>query len=70
MHDDGRIIVEEGHLALNAESRCSTRRHLAHYGLEEIELQHEKCRLDAAGALYVSLTGYRQPDPVIVASVD
>ena len=31
IYDDGRIIVEEGHLGLKAES----------YGLEEVEVQHE-----------------------------
>ena len=62
MYDDGRIIVEEGHVALKAESRCSTLRHLAPYGLKDIEL-HEKHKLDAAGTLYVPLTEYRQPDP-------
>ena len=64
VYDDSRIIVEKGQLAPKAESRCRTRRHLAPYGLEEIELQHEKPRLDAAGALYVPITEYRQSDPV------
>ena len=52
MYDDGRIIVKEGHLGLKAESRCSTRKHMTLYGMEEIELQHKECKLNAAGALY------------------
>ena len=43
---DGRIIVEEGHLGLKAESRCSTKKHLAPYGLQEFELQQKGSRLD------------------------
>ena len=62
-YDDGRIIKEEGQLGLKAESRCSTRKHLAPYGLEKVEIQHEGCRLGAAGVLYMSLTEYKQ-DPV------
>ena len=33
VYDDRRIIVEEGHLGLTAESRCSTKEHLAPYRL-------------------------------------
>ena len=29
VYDDVQIIVEEGHLALNVDSRCIPRRHLA-----------------------------------------
>ena len=63
IHVSGRMIVEEGHLALKDEMRFSTRRHLASYGLEEVELHHDGCRLDAAVALYVSLTEYKAVDP-------
>ena len=69
LYDDDRTIVEEGHLALKAQLRCSTRRHLAPYGLEEIEVQHEEPRLDAAGALYVTLTEYDQSDPVMPSNL-
>ena len=51
IHDHGRIIVDEAHLGFMAESRCSTRKHLAPYRLEEVELHNEGCRLDEAGAL-------------------
>ena len=39
--DDGRIIVEQGHLGLMTKSKCSTRKILASYGQKEVELQHE-----------------------------
>ena len=55
--------MEEGHLALKDELIFSTRRHLAPYGLEEVELQHDERKLDTAGALYVSLTEYKATDP-------
>ena len=64
VYDDGWTIVATGHLGLKAESIWSMGRHLAPYGLEEVELQHEGCRLDAAGALYVSLTEYKEQAPV------
>ena len=37
---------------------------MAPYGLEEVELKHERCRLDAAGPLYVPLTEYKEPTAV------
>ena len=40
IYDSGRMIVEEGHLALEDENKFSTRRHLPPYGLEEVELRH------------------------------
>ena len=43
--------------------KFSTRRHLASYGQEEVELQHEGRKLNAAGALYVSLTENKAVDP-------
>ena len=51
VYDDGLVVVEEGHLGLWAESICSTRKHLAPYGLQEAEIQHDGHKLDAAGAL-------------------
>ena len=59
VYDDGRIIVEEGQLGLKTESRCSTKKHLAPYGLQEVELQQKGSRLDSAGALYGPLTEYK-----------
>ena len=38
---NGRVIEEGGRLGLKVESSCSTTRHLAPYGFEEAELQHE-----------------------------
>ena len=38
IYDSGRLIMEEGHLALEDEMKCNTRKHLAPYGLEEVEL--------------------------------
>ena len=62
IYDSGRIIVEEDHRALKDEMKFSTKRHLAPYGLEKVELQHDGWKLDAAGALYVSLTEYKAMD--------
>ena len=62
-YESERMIVEEGHLALKDEMKFSTRRHIAPYGLEEVQLQHDGQKLDAAGALYVSLTEYKAMDP-------
>ena len=62
IYDSGRMIVEEGHLALEDNMKFSTRRQLAQYGLEEVKLRHDQQKLDAAGALYVSLTEYKAMD--------
>ena len=51
IYDSWRMIMEEGHLALQDEMKCSTRKHLAPYGLEEVELQQEGPKLFAAGTL-------------------
>ena len=51
-------------MGLKVELRCSTTRHLALYGFEEAELQHEGHTLDAAGAIYILLTKYKRPHPV------
>ena len=56
------MIVEEGHLALKDEMKFSTRKHLVPYGFQEVELQQEGRKLDAAGVLYVPLTEYEVAD--------
>ena len=63
IYDSGRTIIKEYPLALKDEMKFSTRRHLAPYGTEEVESQHDGWKLDAAGALYVSLTEYEAVDP-------
>ena len=55
--------MEEGHLAPQDEMKCSTRKHLAPYRLEEVKFQHEGRKLDAAGTLFVLLTEYKAGDP-------
>ena len=65
IYDSGRMIVEDGHLALKEEMKISKMRHLAPYALEEVELQHDGRKLDVAGALYVSLTENRAMDPAM-----
>ena len=59
IYDSGRLIMEEGHLALQDEMKCSTRKYQTPYGLEEVELQREAQKLDAAG----TLTEYKAVDP-------
>ena len=61
--DDGRMIVEVGHIALKDEMKFATRKYRAPYGLEQVELRQEGKELDAAGPLYVTLTEYKKPDP-------
>ena len=62
--DDGRMIVEEGHIALKGdEMMFATRRYRAPYGLEQVEMRQEGKELDAAGPLYVALTEYKKTDP-------
>ena len=36
--DDGRMIVEEGHIALKDEMKFATRKYRAPYGLEQLEI--------------------------------
>ena len=62
IYDDGRMIVEEGHMALKDDMTFTTRKYRAPYGLEELELRQEGKRLDAAEPLYVSLTEYKTAD--------
>ena len=61
--DDGRMIVEEGHIALKDEMKFATRRYRAPYGLEQVEMKQEGKELDATGPLYVALTEYKKPGP-------
>ena len=71
--DDGRMIVEEGHIALKDEMKFATRKYRAPYGMEELELRQEGKKLDAAGPLYVALTEYKKldlatPSPFLVGT--
>ena len=62
--DDGRMIVEEGHIALKGdEMMFATRRYRAPYGLEQVEMRQEGKELDTAGPLYVALTEYKKTSP-------
>ena len=61
--DDGRMIVEEGHIALKDEMKFATRKYRAPYGLEQVEMRQKGKELDAAGSLYVALTEYKKQDP-------
>ena len=63
IYDDGRMILEEGHMALKDDMMFATRQYRAPYGLEELELRQEGKRLDAAGPLYVSLTEKKTANP-------
>ena len=68
IYDDERMIVEEGHLALKDDIKFSTRKHLEPYGLQEVELQPQGRKLDAARILYVPLTEYKVTDPTTTPS--
>ena len=61
--DDGRMIVEEGHIALKDEMKIATRKYRAPYGLEQLEMKQEEKEKDAAGPLYVDLSENKKPDP-------
>ena len=62
--DDGRMIVNEGHIALKADEMLfATRRYRAPYGLEQVERNQEGKKLDAAGPLYVALTEHKGTNP-------
>ena len=61
--DDGRMIVEEGHIALKDEMKFATRKYQAPYGLEQLEMKQEEKELDAASPLYVALTEHKKLDP-------
>ena len=62
IHNDGRMIVEEGHMALKDEMMFAMRKYRAPYGLDELQLRQEGKRLNAAGPLYVYLTEYKTAD--------
>ena len=62
--DDGRMIVNEGHIALKADDMLfATRRYRAPYGLEQVDRSQEGKKLDAAGPLYVALTDHKGTNP-------
>ena len=66
--DDGRMIVEEGHIALKDEMKFATRKYTTRciwqvYGLDQLEMRQEGKELDAAGPLYVALSEYKKSDP-------
>ena len=62
--DDGRIIVNEGHIALrDDEILLATRRYRAPHGLEQVKKRQEGKELDAAGPLYVALTEHKGMNP-------
>ena len=63
IYDDGRMIVEEAHMALKDDMMFATRNYRAPYGLEELELRQEGKKLNAAGPLYVSFLEYKTSDP-------
>ena len=63
IYDDGRMIVDEGHMALKDDMKFATRKYRAPFGLEELEFRQEGKTLDAAGPLHVSLTDYKKVDP-------
>ena len=72
--DDGRMIVEEGPIALKGDEMVfATRRYRAPYRLEQVEMRQEGKELDAAGSLYVALTEYKKtgratPSPLSVGT--
>ena len=55
--------MQECHKALKDDLTCSTRKHLAPNGLEEVGLRQEGQQVDAAGTLYVPLTEQTVTDP-------
>ena len=63
LRDDGRMIVNQGHIALKDDLKFATREYRAPYGLEQVEIRQEGRELDAAGQLYVALTQYKKSDP-------
>ena len=50
--DDGRMIVEEGHIAMKDEIKFATRRYRAPYGLEQVEMKQEGKRA-GCGRLFI-----------------
>ena len=65
--DDGRMTVNEGHIALKADDMLfATRRYRAPYGLEQVERNQEGKKLDAAGLTEYKETGPATPAPLSV----
>ena len=60
--DDGRMIVEEGHIALKDEMRFAARKYRAPYGFEQLDMKQEENELDVTGPLYSALTEYKKLD--------
>ena len=58
--DDGRMIVEEGHIVLKDEMKFATRRYRAPFELEQLEIKQEEKEIEAAGPLYVALPEYKK----------
>ena len=62
--DDGRIIVNDGHIALrDDEILLATRKYRAPHGLEQVKKRQEEKELEAAGPLYVALTEHKGANP-------
>ena len=62
--DDGRMILNEGHIALKADDMLfATRKYRAPYGLAQVERRQEGKELDAAGPFHVALTEYKETGP-------
>ena len=66
--DDGRMIVEEGHIALKDKMEFATRKYRAPIGLEHVEMRQEGKELDAGCPLYVALTEYKKSDTITPVS--
>ena len=49
IYDDGRMIVEEGHMALKGDLMFAKRKYRAPYGLEELDSRQERKRLNLDG---------------------
>ena len=66
--DDGRMIVNKGHIALKADDMLfATRKYRAPYGLEQVKRRQEGKELDAAGPLHVALTEYKETGPATLS---
>ena len=63
--DDGRMIVEEGHIALKDEMKFVMRKYRAPFGLERLEQEEKQEEKEARGCcpLYVALTEYKKQNP-------
>ena len=63
--DEGRMIIEEGHMAVKDEMKFATRKYRAPYEIEQVEMKQEEKELDAAGLLYVD----KKQDPATPSSL-